>query len=274
MKTLLHIHHIDDRPETAADFLDLAADNGFHLNIVVTGLLPAVMVYGAPGVAGFYYDGLDQEVIESTKERFIEIKKMVGNHEVSASISMECRENASLAPAIQNHALLADMSVFPHGSALKDAPQSETFSGALLGTGQPVLTLGEGALSLPDFKKILFAWNGQVESAKALHHAVRWSADGADIHVTLVDPHETAMGPNPGDGVAGFIARHGLSAVVDRLPMGDRNVSEILIEHANDIAADSVFMGAYGRSRFREWFLGGTTREMLRSCGLPIVMAN
>ena len=274
MKTLLYTHHIDDSLETAAAFMKLALDNGLHMNVVVTGTLPSVVAYGPPGVAGFNYDGLNQGIIENVKVRVTEIANMVSQKDVSATISMECRESATIGPAIQTHALLADMSVFPHGSAMDGASKAEAFNGALLGSGQPVLTLGRDEIAFPEFRKILFAWNGQIESAKAMHHAVRWSADKAEIHIIIVDPHESAMGSNPGDDVAGFMARNGLSAVVDRAPLGDRRISEILIEHANDIGADSVFMGAYGRSRFREWLLGGTTREMLQSCKLPVVMTN
>ncbi len=274
MKTLLYAHHIDDSLDSANAVLKLAVENAFHLNIVVVGIFPSVVAYGPPGAAGFYYDGLDQKTVEDAKECVSEITKLVSRLDVSATISMECRGNAAIGPAIQNHALLADMSVFAHGSALAGPAQTETFNGALLGSGQPVLSFGQSGITFPEFRKILLAWNGHREAAKAMHNAVKWSVDNADIHIVVVDPHESRMGPNPGDDVAGFIARNGRSAIVDLVPLGDRSVSEVLVEHANDIDADSVFMGAYGRSRFREWLLGGTTREMLQSCKLPIMMTN
>jgi nucleotide-binding universal stress UspA family protein len=33
-------------------------------------------------------------------------------------------------------------------------------------------------------------------------------------------------------------------------------------------------MGAYGHSRWREWIMGGTTREMLATSEVPILMAH
>ena len=33
-------------------------------------------------------------------------------------------------------------------------------------------------------------------------------------------------------------------------------------------------MGAYGHSRFRQFMLGGATRDMLRSMTLPVLMAH
>jgi nucleotide-binding universal stress UspA family protein len=33
-------------------------------------------------------------------------------------------------------------------------------------------------------------------------------------------------------------------------------------------------MGAYGRSRLREWLLGGTTRDILAKTTIPVFMAH
>jgi nucleotide-binding universal stress UspA family protein len=33
-------------------------------------------------------------------------------------------------------------------------------------------------------------------------------------------------------------------------------------------------MGAYGHSRLREYFLGGATRDMLKTSDIPILMAH
>ena len=40
------------------------------------------------------------------------------------------------------------------------------------------------------------------------------------------------------------------------------------------INADTIVMGAYGHSRFREAILGGATREMLETTKLPLIMAH
>jgi len=38
--------------------------------------------------------------------------------------------------------------------------------------------------------------------------------------------------------------------------------------------ADLLVMGCYGHSRAREWVLGGTSRTVLRSMTLPVLMAH
>jgi nucleotide-binding universal stress UspA family protein len=36
--------------------------------------------------------------------------------------------------------------------------------------------------------------------------------------------------------------------------------------------ADMLVMGAYGRSRFSEWMLGGATRHVLTWADIPVLM--
>ena len=120
----------------------------------------------------------------------------------------------------------------------------------------------------------MYAWNGAPEAAKAMHHSLAWLKDAVEANVVVIDPDEYKTGPNPGDDVAAFLARRELKVTVDRLPGGQRDASDVLLEHANDVNADLLVMGAYGSSRFREWLLGGTTRAVLEKAELPVLMAH
>jgi nucleotide-binding universal stress UspA family protein len=48
----------------------------------------------------------------------------------------------------------------------------------------------------------------------------------------------------------------------------------VLLSHASDLGADLIVMGAYGRSRFREFILGGATRTILQSMTVPVLMSH
>lgn len=43
---------------------------------------------------------------------------------------------------------------------------------------------------------------------------------------------------------------------------------------AFDLEADLLVMDCYGHSRAREWILGGTSRTVLQSMTLPVLMAH
>jgi nucleotide-binding universal stress UspA family protein len=43
---------------------------------------------------------------------------------------------------------------------------------------------------------------------------------------------------------------------------------------ARDVGAGLLITGAYGHSRYREWVLGGVTRELLEHTAMPLLMAH
>jgi nucleotide-binding universal stress UspA family protein len=51
-------------------------------------------------------------------------------------------------------------------------------------------------------------------------------------------------------------------------------LGELLLSRVCDLEADLLVMGCYGHSRAREWVLGGTSRTVLRSMTVPVLMAH
>ena len=45
-------------------------------------------------------------------------------------------------------------------------------------------------------------------------------------------------------------------------------------EHARTVGAGLLVSGGYGRSRFREFLLGGATRELLQGTHLPVLFSH
>ena len=75
------------------------------------------------------------------------------------------------------------------------------------------------------------------------------------------------------DEIAGHLSRHGVDCVFKSLPPGDK-VSETLLTECATEGADLLVIGAYGHSRFWEWVLGGTTRNILTVSGVPVLLAH
>ena len=273
MKTLLTIHDADREVDTLDPMIKLSQEIGAHLNIVVLGLIHSVPVTAAPGVPAYYFSESNSDLIEACKDRVSEIEKYVQNEGSSASVSLECRDPALVEKTILGHAIFADVAVFANKSVLGIHSHERAFNGSVLNSGRPALIMGADT-KVSTFKKAMFAWNGTPEAAKAMHHSLSWLGSGAEVNVVIVDPDEYKTGPNPGDDIAAFLARRNLKVTVDRLPGGQHDASEVLLEHATDIDADLLVMGAYGRSRFSEWLLGGTTSAILEKAKLPVLLAH
>ncbi|MEP0945091.1 MAG: universal stress protein [Rhizobiaceae bacterium] len=274
MKTFLAINEVEEELTDLKKLIAMAQHANAHLNIVVLGVVRVVPMTAAPGVPDFYYSEINKELIDAGKARVKDIEALVAAENVSATVSLECRDPALVEQTFLHHAMFCDSTVFANGSVLDSDLKTRAFNGALLETGTPVLMLGPNGNTLPDVNTIMYAWNGQPQAAKAIHASLRWIEGKAKAHLVLVDPDEYALGPNPGDNMAAYLARQGLEVVVDRLPGGRRETSEVLLEHAVDVNADLMVMGAYGHSRLREWLLGGTTRNILQGAHLPVLMSH
>jgi nucleotide-binding universal stress UspA family protein len=64
------------------------------------------------------------------------------------------------------------------------------------------------------------------------------------------------------EDVVGWLLRHGIAARV-QVPERSGNAVAQLDRIAADTGAGVVVAGAYGRSRVREWVLGGVTQHLL-----------
>jgi nucleotide-binding universal stress UspA family protein len=63
----------------------------------------------------------------------------------------------------------------------------------------------------------------------------------------------------------------GLDVSTRHLQPGATGAADTLLDAARDEAA-FVVMGAYGRSRLREWVFGGFTHHVLRGAEVPVLM--
>lgn len=117
------------------------------------------------------------------------------------------------------------------------------------------------------FRRVLVAWNGSAEAARALRAAwpILGMADEVDI---LVVSRGGAQGPE------GLLQRHfeahGVTPNVIEDDSADAAAGKVLRRHVDARAPDLVVMGLYGRNRLQEQILGGVSREMLAEPTVPL----
>ncbi len=272
--TLLAVHSTEEPIENVDAIIALSGDIGAHLNLVVFGTMQTIPTAAYGGMPDYYLTDEHDSVIRNAKERAAEVEKRIQAAYLSASVLVECIDVGMIGPTMSRHALYADVTIFANGSVPASDHPTRAFNGILFDSGQPVIILGAGEKPLPKARRILMAWNGEPEAAKAIHRSLPLLQSAQDVHVVLVDPDYTRSGANPGDDMAAFLTRHSLKVTVDQLPSGGREIADVLLQHAVDKNADMIVMGAYGHSRLREWLLGGTTRDLLAKTKLPVLMVH
>ena len=118
---------------------------------------------------------------------------------------------------------------------------------------------------------VVIAYDGSLPAARALQ-AFESSGLAAkhSLHVVSIDddPEEATR---RGNRAIDFLANHELSAELHAVPC-TATQSEHLMETARGLNAGLVVMGAYGRPRIYEFFLGSMTQAMLTECPIPLFL--
>ena len=146
-----------------------------------------------------------------------------------------------------------------------------------LDCGRPVLAVPAGcAADAAPGRRVLVAWNGSREAARAAFDALPLLAPGAEIRVMAVDAGQVAPGGGfqPGDTLARTLARHGHRVEATTRKASSGTVGAELLTAASEWGADLLVMGCYGHSRLQEWVLGGATRSILQRTTLPVLLSH
>jgi nucleotide-binding universal stress UspA family protein len=145
---------------------------------------------------------------------------------------------------------------------------------ALLTCGMPCIVVPRTFAKAAALNTISVAWNGSAESVRALHAALpllRRAQKIVLIHGERIEPFSSIDLKAPLE-VDAYLARHGLHAATRACNSDDSSSGADLLRIAGEVGADLLVMGAYGRSRFSEWTLGGATRHVLEHSNIPLFM--
>ena len=144
----------------------------------------------------------------------------------------------------------------------------------ILRAGRPVLVAPHVAYDAEAGSRILVAWDGSRESARAIHDAIPLlkRAEFVDV-VTFSEPKSAAAKLASLESILGFLKEHGVNAESETLILDDLSVGESLLNRVVDRGVNMLVMGGYGRSRLREVVLGGVTRTVLEHTSVPVMMS-
>ena len=135
---------------------------------------------------------------------------------------------------------------------------------AVVDSGRPVLVVPYVGAPAPLDGKILVAWNGTRQAARAANDAIPLMHLAKEVEVVAIHPSGTDLAgvPIPGADLCLHLARHGIDAQARTIHGDDVAAGDLLLSHIVDSGANMVVMGAYGHSRLRELVLGGMTRNI------------
>ncbi len=132
----------------------------------------------------------------------------------------------------------------------------------------PVLVLGQAPLAVPVSTAVI-AWDGGLQSARALRSAVPLLAGCGSVHVVTVS--DGAAGAFPATESLRYLARHGIDAELHEVAKVGSVEATIAAEVAR-LGAALLVMGAYSHTRMREFLFGGVTRHFVNDMAEPALL--
>jgi nucleotide-binding universal stress UspA family protein len=268
--------HLDASP-AAAQRLEVARGIAQSHGAAVTALYavtPALLVVpfapeAGPSVATTLRE-IDDERRAAARAILVRAVATPGVHATWAEV-----QDYPIMPAFSRQALYADMLVLgqhdpsaPSPGVPFDFPES-----VMAASGKPAIILPYAGVPSAVGETVVIAWKPTREAARAVSAAVPILQRARRVHVLSWTDEEEDIGGARLD-LGGYLKLRGIEPVWHLQSMEPESIGELLLTRAFDLGADLLVMGCYGHSRAREWVLGGTSRTVLASMTLPVLMAH
>lgn len=256
---------------TLAVAASLASRHAAHLS--------AVHVIPAHALPAYVESELPVEVVQARERRALDnaaaVRTAVEAAARAAGIAADwIAVRGDAADAVLPFARRVDMTIV--GQSGDDTPADRLARGLperlLLGSGRPVLVVPRYGRFEQVGERVLVAWSGTREAARAVNDALPVLAGAKEVTLLAINP--AGAGDVPTGDIALHLARHGIAATAAQTQGDSLAIGDVLLSRAADLAADLIVMGGYGHSRVRELALGGATRHILAHMTVPVLMSH
>jgi nucleotide-binding universal stress UspA family protein len=256
--------------------LDVAAPlaKAHGATLIGVHVIPAVVVYADATVS------MSTEFIVAQQQAFQEDAK-------AAEVAFRTRADAEAVayewttidsgdePTMRAAATLcnvADLAVAAQYNDNIPAASGYTPDELVLGAGRPVLIVPNGVAARAIGKRVVVAWNGSREAARAVYDTLPLLQSDAELRLLVVD---SPRGDSTLANLVRALARRGLKPLPLTVSKSDgRSTGEEILKCAAEFGADLLALGCFGHSRLRETVFGGATTHILRNMTLPVLMAH
>lgn len=181
---------------------------------------------------------------------------------------------ASMGAAIADEARVSDLFVAtrPYGH-YTETP--ELLEKILFSSGRPCLFVPPAIPASEPLTDIVVGWRNSRETARVVADAIPLLQKATKVTLAMVHEGDSneELRIEPGADMARHLDRHGVNVELRNITGWD-NAGEALLNEVERTDANLIVIGGYGHSRFREWIMGGVTREILSKAEVPVLMAH
>jgi nucleotide-binding universal stress UspA family protein len=196
-----------------------------------------------------------------------EFEEAMSRHGVTCKRILETCRPSDVPRCLVDHARLRDLAILPmpEGAYVSQLDAQWYAETMIFDSGHPVLVLpqdrkGAGPVA---FDTVMVAWDKGRAASRAIADAMPILQAAKRVHVLTVLGEKPIGSMRSGSELAEHLALHGVNVTVKEPDAAHRSIGKVLADEVTASQADLLVMGAYGRSRLREFILGGATKSML-----------
>lgn len=164
-----------------------------------------------------------------------------------------------------------DLTVLPPGRLPTVGPAGVAAADLALASGGPSLILPDRVADPAPGRRIVVAWNGSREAARAVRDAWPFLSTAETVQAVVVEP---AAVDGPDGRLQRWFEDHGCTAEVVVVREPDTVAADVLRRQVQALKADLIVMGLFGHSRLRETVLGGVSRSLLDDPPAPLLVSH
>ncbi len=148
-------------------------------------------------------------------------------------------------------------------------PARTILTGILRHSPRPVVAVPH---HLQEGEGILAAYDGSLQAARALQALVASGLTGlGPVTVVGVDSRSRETAEEHAGRAVDYLAFRNFQVDSHTL-VSDKSVEQVILEEARARGVELIVMGAYGRSRLAEFFLGSTTTKVMDGASAPVFL--
>ncbi|MDP3739255.1 MAG: universal stress protein [Hyphomonadaceae bacterium] len=274
--------HLDSYPEpTSMEAIDQAVAFGASLDGVLTALAVHIDIRVPRNKVAEYLVGLSRLADEEEGKSLRSCQQLLAHFVTRAKEAgmpvdtlLERANLYLVGEHVAQRARTRDLCIVPVIDRLDG--QRSVAEAVIFDSGRPAIVFSPGVADLPKtgLNTVVLAWDGSRCAARAMADAMPVLTKARKVVVfTAVNEKPTAVS-GLGEEAVRYLKRHGVAAVAEQRDAERQPIGEVLDRIVVDVGAGMLVMGAYGRSKLREFILGGATEHVLSSPKVPLLLSH
>jgi nucleotide-binding universal stress UspA family protein len=169
----------------------------------------------------------------------------------------------------------ADLAIFGQHDPAHERLPEDALEQILSESGRPLLVVPSTGHFADLGRRVLIAWTGSRESARAVNDALPLMQGAEEVTVLAFQLEGRTRGgpPAPRLDIAGHLRAHGIAARYERTIVDDVGMVDTVLNRSADLGADLTVVGGYGLGGPSILQRSATVRGILRSMTTPVLIS-